>query len=105
MFESGISFPSNSKAWYVIIRNFPDHMANNFKDNYIISLVGTMIPDLIISVLCNVGYNFQSDIRQLSHSYGDLECFRSYEMLLDIQKLFKEPHGGLSGVAKVLRIQ
>ncbi|CAA6661983.1 unnamed protein product [Spirodela intermedia] len=45
-------------------------------------------------------YNFQSDIRQLSHSYGDLECFRSYEMVLDIQKLFKEPHGGLSGVAE-----
>ena len=35
-------------------------------------------------------------------SYGDLECFRSYEMLLDIQRLFKESSGGLSGVAEVL---
>lgn len=48
-----------------------------------------------------VGYNFQCDIKQLAHSYGELECFRQYEMLLDIQDVFKEPSGGLSGLAEV----
>ncbi|WOL06683.1 hypothetical protein Cni_G15417 [Canna indica] len=56
-------------------------------------------------ILCSsntlkLGYNLQCDLHQLSVSYGDLECFRSYEMLLDIQKLFKEPNGGLSGLAQ-----
>ncbi|XP_074567364.1 uncharacterized protein LOC141824032 isoform X2 [Curcuma longa] len=56
-------------------------------------------------ILCSsntlkLGYNLQCDLQQLSHSYGDLECFRSYEMLLDIQKLFKERNGGLSGLAE-----
>jgi len=48
-----------------------------------------------------VGYNFQCDIKQLAHSYGELECFKQYEMLLDVQNVFKEPRGGLSGLAKV----
>ena len=48
-----------------------------------------------------VGYNFQCDVRQLAHSYGDLECFKHFEMLLDVQNVFKEPRGGLSGLAKV----
>ncbi|XP_078445398.1 polynucleotidyl transferase, ribonuclease H-like superfamily protein isoform X2 [Wolffia australiana] len=52
------------------------------------------------SEILKLGYNFQCDIRQLWGSYGDLECFRTYETLLDIQKLFKEPHGGLSGLTK-----
>ncbi|XP_042990439.1 uncharacterized protein LOC122317414 isoform X3 [Carya illinoinensis] len=46
------------------------------------------------------GYNFQCDMKQLAHSYGELECFRQYEMLLDIQNVFKERQGGLSGLAK-----
>lgn len=50
--------------------------------------------------ILKLGYNLQCDLRQLSHSYGDLECFRYYEMLLDIQKLFKEVNGGLSGLAQ-----
>ncbi|KAG6646717.1 hypothetical protein CIPAW_07G027300 [Carya illinoinensis] len=45
-------------------------------------------------------YNFQCDMKQLAHSYGELECFRQYEMLLDIQNVFKERQGGLSGLAK-----
>lgn len=48
-----------------------------------------------------LGYNFQCDIKQLAHSYEDLGCFKHYEMLLDIQNVFKEPRGGLSGLAKV----
>lgn len=48
-----------------------------------------------------LGYNFQCDIKQLAHSYKDLLCFKHYEMLLDIQNIFKEPRGGLSGLAKV----
>lgn len=52
-------------------------------------------------ILYDVGYNLQCDLQQLSHSYGDLECFKYYEMLLDIQKLFKQQKGGLSGLAKV----
>ncbi|MQM09323.1 hypothetical protein Taro_042189, partial [Colocasia esculenta] len=52
--------------------------------------------------ILKLGYNLQCDLHQLSHSYGDLECFRHYEMLLDIQKLFKEHRGGLSGLAKII---
>ncbi|GAB2211629.1 hypothetical protein Drorol1_Dr00024953 [Drosera rotundifolia] len=50
--------------------------------------------------ILKLGYNFQCDIRQLSQSYVDLKCFKQYEMLLDIQNIFKEPRGGLSGLAK-----
>ncbi|XXG84379.1 hypothetical protein AAC387_Pa10g1906 [Persea americana] len=52
--------------------------------------------------ILKLGYNLQCDLQQLSHSYGDLECFKYYEMLLDIQKLFKQQKGGLSGLAKKL---
>lgn len=54
-------------------------------------------------LLCDlcIGYNFQCDIKQLAHSYGELECFKQYEMLLDVENVFKEPRGGLSGLAKV----
>ena len=47
------------------------------------------------------GYNFQCDMHQLSGSYPKLACFKRYEMLLDIQKVFKEACGGLSGLVKV----
>ncbi|KAJ9180321.1 hypothetical protein P3X46_008582 [Hevea brasiliensis] len=50
--------------------------------------------------ILKLGYNFQCDIKQLAHSYGELKCFKHYEMLLDIQNLFREPRGGLSGLAK-----
>lgn len=49
-----------------------------------------------------VGYNFQCDVRQLAESYGGLECFKQYEMLLDVQNVFREHQGGLSGLAKVI---
>lgn len=57
------------------------------------------------NILCSpnilkLGYNLQCDLHQLSQSYGDLECFRYYEMLLDVQKLFNESGGGLSGLAE-----
>lgn len=47
-----------------------------------------------------LGYNFQCDMHQLSGSYPKLGCFKRYEMLLDIQKVFKETCGGLSGLVK-----
>ncbi|XP_058190029.1 uncharacterized protein LOC131307510 isoform X1 [Rhododendron vialii] len=47
-----------------------------------------------------LGYNFQCDVRQLAGSYGGLECFKQYEMLLDVQNVFREHQGGLSGLAK-----
>ncbi|KAK4739360.1 hypothetical protein R3W88_003057 [Solanum pinnatisectum] len=47
-----------------------------------------------------LGYNFQCDVKQLALSYGQLQCFKHYDMLLDIQNVFKEPRGGLSGLAK-----
>ncbi|KAJ7977879.1 Exonuclease [Quillaja saponaria] len=50
--------------------------------------------------ILKLGYNFQCDIKQLAASYGELNCFKHYEMLLDIQNVFKEPEGGLSGLAK-----
>lgn len=56
---------------------------------------------LIYLFIYLVGYNFQCDVKQLAHSYGDLECFKHFEMLLDVQNVFKEPRGGLSGLAKV----
>ncbi|KAG9459562.1 hypothetical protein H6P81_004070 [Aristolochia fimbriata] len=52
------------------------------------------------SSILKLGYNFQSDLQQLSQSYSGLGCFKYYEMLLDIQKLFKDQRGGLSGLAK-----
>ncbi|KAG7968407.1 hypothetical protein I3843_08G152200 [Carya illinoinensis] len=67
------------------------------------------VPDILDNCLARIlqsprilklGYNFQCDIKQLAHSYGELECFKQYEMLLDIQNVFKEPQGGLSGLAK-----
>ncbi|XP_024927020.3 uncharacterized protein LOC107411799 isoform X2 [Ziziphus jujuba] len=67
------------------------------------------VPDILDNCLTRIlqsprilklGYNFQCDIKQLAHSYKDLLCFKHYEMLLDIQNIFKEPRGGLSGLAK-----
>ncbi|KAF0925812.1 hypothetical protein E2562_018466 [Oryza meyeriana var. granulata] len=52
------------------------------------------------SNILKLGYNLQCDLHQLSQSYGELKCFQSYEMLLDIQKLFKGATGGLSGLSK-----
>ncbi|XVF05976.1 hypothetical protein REPUB_Repub06bG0008100 [Reevesia pubescens] len=55
--------------------------------------------------ILKLGYNFQCDVKQLAQSYRDLECFKCYNMLLDIQNLFKERQGGLSGLAeKVLGV-
>lgn len=53
------------------------------------------------SLLLCLGYNFQCDAKQLVRSYESLECFKHYEMLLDIQNLFNEARGGLSGLTKV----
>ncbi|CAI9768922.1 unnamed protein product [Fraxinus pennsylvanica] len=50
--------------------------------------------------ILKLGYNFQCDAHQLAHSYGELNCFKHCEMLLDIQNVFKEQRGGLSGLAK-----
>ncbi|PIN21861.1 putative 3'-5' exonuclease [Handroanthus impetiginosus] len=50
--------------------------------------------------ILKLGYNFQCDVKQLVHSYGELNCFKHFEMLLDIQNVFKEPRGGLSGLAE-----
>ncbi|XP_010674126.1 uncharacterized protein LOC104890363 isoform X2 [Beta vulgaris subsp. vulgaris] len=67
------------------------------------------VPDILNSCLIRIlhssrvlklGYNFQCDMHQLAHSYPKLDCFKRYEMLLDIQKVFKEPCGGLSGLVK-----
>ncbi|KAI4378068.1 hypothetical protein MLD38_015605 [Melastoma candidum] len=55
--------------------------------------------------ILKLGYNFQCDIKQLASSYRTLGCFKHYDMLLDIQVIFKEKNGGLSGLAqKVLGI-
>ncbi|KAG4166120.1 hypothetical protein ERO13_A13G111600v2 [Gossypium hirsutum] len=50
--------------------------------------------------ILKLGYNFQCDVKQLAQSYGDLECFKCFNMLLDIQNMFKDPRGGLSGLAE-----
>lgn len=52
------------------------------------------------SQVLKLGYNFQCDAKQLARSYESLECFKHYEMLLDVQNLFNEPRGGLSGLTK-----
>ncbi|GAA0171691.1 hypothetical protein LIER_25666 [Lithospermum erythrorhizon] len=51
-------------------------------------------------IVLKLGYNLQSDVQQLVHSYGNLKCFRHYKMLLDIQNIFNERRGGLSGLAE-----
>ncbi|KAI7733486.1 hypothetical protein M8C21_033726 [Ambrosia artemisiifolia] len=51
--------------------------------------------------ILKLGYNFQCDMKQLAQSYEDFDCFKHFEMLLDIQNVFKEPRGGLSGLTKL----
>ncbi|XP_057494326.1 uncharacterized protein LOC130779633 isoform X2 [Actinidia eriantha] len=67
------------------------------------------VPDILDNCLTSIlhsprilklGYNFQCDVKQLAHSYGELKCFKHYEMLLDLQNVFREPRGGLSGLAQ-----
>ncbi|CBI39571.3 hypothetical protein VitviT2T_020864 [Vitis vinifera] len=71
--------------------------------------LATDVPDVLDNCLISIlhssrilklGYNFQCDVNQLTQSYGELKCFKHFEMLLDIQNMFKEPRGGLSGLAK-----
>ncbi|KZV19479.1 hypothetical protein F511_31849 [Dorcoceras hygrometricum] len=67
--------------------------------------VPTVLDECLSSILqspsiLKLGYNFQCDVKQLAHSYGELTCFKHYDMLLDIQNVFKEPCGGLSGLAE-----
>lgn len=50
--------------------------------------------------ILKLGYNFQCDVKQLAHSYRELRCFKHFDMLLDIQNVFKERSGGLSGLAE-----
>ncbi|OWM62909.1 uncharacterized protein LOC116214656 isoform X2 [Punica granatum] len=50
--------------------------------------------------ILKLGYNFQCDMKQLASSYRALECFKHCDMLLDIQCVFREPSGGLSGLAQ-----
>ncbi|XP_056165514.1 uncharacterized protein LOC115662825 isoform X2 [Syzygium oleosum] len=50
--------------------------------------------------ILKLGYNFQCDMKQLTSSYETLGCFNHFEMLLDIQNVFKESSGGLSGLAE-----
>ncbi|XP_027366129.1 exonuclease mut-7 homolog isoform X2 [Abrus precatorius] len=50
--------------------------------------------------ILKLGYNFQCDVKQLGHSYEELRCFKNYEMLLDVQNIFKEHHGGLAGLSE-----
>ncbi|ESW16981.1 hypothetical protein PHAVU_007G200000 [Phaseolus vulgaris] len=55
---------------------------------------------LLSPKILKLGYNFQCDVRQLAHSYEELRCFKNYEMLLDIQNIFKELRGGLAGLTE-----
>lgn len=55
---------------------------------------------LLSDGILKLGYNFQCDINQLSQSYKELKCFKSCEKLLDIQNVYKEPRGGLAGLAE-----
>ncbi|KAL6176793.1 hypothetical protein ACLB2K_053426 [Fragaria x ananassa] len=50
--------------------------------------------------ILKLGYAFIYDARHLADSYGVLNCFNHYQMLLDIQQVFKEQGGGLSGLAQ-----
>ncbi|KAK7344264.1 hypothetical protein VNO77_13690 [Canavalia gladiata] len=67
------------------------------------------VPDILDNCLTRIllsprilklGYNFQCDVKQLAHSYEELRCFKNYEMLLDIQNIFKEHRGGLAGLTE-----
>ena len=60
-------------------------------------------PQNFLMFLLYAGYNFQCDMKQLTSSYETLGCLNHFEMLLDIQNVFKESSGGLSGLAEVKR--
>lgn len=67
--------------------------------------VPTVLDECLSSILqspsiLKLGYNFQCDVKQLAHSYGELTCFKHYIMILDIQNVFKESRGGLSCLAE-----
>jgi len=58
-------------------------------------------PQNFLMFLPYAGYNFQCDMKQLASSYETLGCFNHFEMLLDIQNVFKKSSGGHSGLAEV----
>ncbi|KAF7805066.1 exonuclease mut-7-like protein isoform X1 [Senna tora] len=67
------------------------------------------VPDILDDCLTRIlqsptilklGYDILCDIKQLAHSYEKLKCFKNFESLLDLQNLFKDPRGGLSGLAE-----
>ncbi|KAL0454734.1 UNVERIFIED_CONTAM: hypothetical protein Slati_0812600 [Sesamum latifolium] len=62
--------------------------------------VPSVLDECLARILHSPSYNFQCDVKQLAHSYGELKCFKHFDMLLDIQNVFKEPRGGLSGLAE-----
>ncbi|KAK4273405.1 hypothetical protein QN277_021816 [Acacia crassicarpa] len=51
-------------------------------------------------IILKLGYNFQCDTKQLANSYEELKCFKHFESLVDMQNVFKNHHGGLSGLAE-----
>ncbi|XP_019428957.1 PREDICTED: uncharacterized protein LOC109336675 isoform X1 [Lupinus angustifolius] len=55
---------------------------------------------LMSTRILKLGYNFQCDIKQLASSYGELKCFKNYELLLDIQNAYKDHQGGLAGLSQ-----
>ncbi|KAK3445080.1 hypothetical protein EUGRSUZ_B02058 [Eucalyptus grandis] len=57
-------------------------------------------PQNFLMFLPYAGYNFQCDMKQLASSYETLGCFNHFEMLLDIQNVFKKSSGGHSGLAE-----
>ena len=53
--------------------------------------------------ILKLGYALHSDLKHLSDSYGELECFRYCEApTLDLQKVFPSVPGGLSDLAKTV---
>lgn len=51
--------------------------------------------------IIKLGYAVHNDLERLVHSYQEIECFRTCESVLDLQKVAgKRTKGGLSGLAK-----
>ena len=53
--------------------------------------------------ILKLGYALHHDLRELSKSYGELQCFHYCEApILDLQQAFPSVQGGLSGLAKTV---
>ncbi|XP_025807351.1 uncharacterized protein LOC112885880 isoform X2 [Panicum hallii] len=104
-FASGTPLNVMSILWVSIIQIASDKIAFIFDLIKLYEDDPKVLDSCFRRIMCSsnilkLGFDIQCDLHQLAQSYGELECFQSYKMLLDMQKLFKGVTGGLSGLSK-----